>query len=344
MKMKRAISLWLLALILVISLTGCDLSQGGTITIKNDTRKNVSGSYTMVTREKVNDSYTDVNSSGSWSLAAGESWSKSIDGDGKYSVSFPSYDDDNGQYHNGEEKSGSLTGGEEVTLYVSSYVPGLEPYADYVQFKNDNPVPVTVYSDLAHQNKIANVAARGTSSYLTNLSYYNRNAETHLYLVYHLFGAAEFPYSYDFVDFVNIVSETLLPILDHLTAEVKSRVLTNDVYIIVQNTSSLSLILTSGANEIPPLGSSSSVLGSGNTGGYRVNAGSASSYWFKQSGIDRIDFPSGLSDFSNSTLYAISYSGSSLSSWALGSYSSSVFIISVDGALRYERRDAAYER
>jgi hypothetical protein len=47
-------------------------------------------------------------------------------------------------------------------------------------------------------------------------------AETHLYLVYHLFGAAEFPYSYDFINTVNIASETPVPILSHLTAEEKN--------------------------------------------------------------------------------------------------------------------------
>jgi hypothetical protein len=320
MKMKRFISLLLSALALALSLTGCPQEEkGGALTIKNDTRKHVSGNCLI------------SHSSNYWSLDAGESWNRSVDEDGEYSVSFPSYYD-NGQNHSGEEISGSLSGGEEVTLFVSAYVPGLEPLADYARFKNDNPVPVTVYSDSAHQNKIADIAARGASPYLTDLSYYNRNGETHLYLVYHLFGDAEFPYRYDFINIVNMAGETPLPDLSRLTDAEKNRVLTNDAYIIVKNTSTFSLILTSGANEISPLGSSSSVLASGKTGAYRVNAGDASSYQFKQNGISVVTFPSGLSAFSSGKLYALTFSGGSSLSWASGTTSR---FISVDGALSY---------
>jgi len=324
--MKKFAVLPLFVLTGVMPFVGCKLSEGGTITIKNDTRASVFGKY------EIEGSY----SYGSWSLSAGESWNKSVDKDGDYSITFPSWYDEDNQYHDGEKESGSLSGGEEATFYVSSYVPGLEPLADYVLFKNENPVSVTVYSDSAHQNKIADIEANNKSNYLTNLSYYNRNSETHLYLVYHLFGAVDFSYSYDFINVVNFASETSLPTLNHLTSEEKNRMLTNDAYIIVENTSTFSLILSSGANEIPPLGSAYSVLASGKTGAYRVNAGSADSYQFKQNGISTVGFPYELSTFSSGTLYALSYSSDSYLYWSYDSSSSSSnFSISVAGALSY---------
>jgi hypothetical protein len=168
---------------------------------------------------------------------------------------------------------------------------------------------------------------------LTNLSYYNRNKETHLYLVYDLFGAAKFPYSHDFINNVNIDDETPLPVLSHLAEGEKNRRLTNEAYIMVENKSTFSLTLTSGANEVLPIGASSTVLPSGETGVYRVNPGS--SYQFKQNTTNPVAFPAGLSAFSTGTLYALRYSGSSLS-WISDSSSPSVFPLSVSGALSYE--------
>jgi len=217
-----------------------------------------------------------------------------------------------------------------------------------VRFRNGNPVPVTVYADSSRTRKIADIAANSSSGYLTNISYYSSTGTTQLYLRYHLFGAADFPYDYEFYNDVHIttVNDTSdtpapVPLLSDLSETTRNEQLNKDgelvTYVVVHNNSSSSLILEYNKNtEVILTGSNSSALGSGKTGAYRVNAGNVSSYELKQDLSATLVWPDGLTEFQNGCIYSFGFSGSGLSWTALCDSSDNRPVsITINNALLY---------
>jgi hypothetical protein len=184
----------------------------------------------------------------------------------------------------------------------------------FARFINDNPVPVTIYSDSTRIIKITDIADYETSAKVETAP--NAIREAHFFPTYHLvFDSVEIPYQAD---------EFLYRYSEGNTADITVPLLSGDtlvdkdgVYLKVVNASSTSgLILRKGASEVVLQGNlnTATLLNFGETGIYYLpSGGPVSDYSFRRDGVTEVSFPSGLTQFLNGYVYTLRFTDSAIS-------------------------------
>jgi len=182
----------------------------------------------------------------------------------------------------------------------------------YVRFTNNNDFTVSVYTNFARNNKIADVSSLSQSGAVQtdpNISgavfYPNYNI---------VIEGVTIPYQGELIitridadktaDQPNTVT---IPLLEHLDDAEFEKPLTNSAYIKIQNDSSSSLSFRQGTGDLLPQGAMSAIVNEGESALYIVSAGNTSNYSFRRNTVTPISFPANVTQFESGKLYSFRF-------------------------------------
>ena len=187
----------------------------------------------------------------------------------------------------------------------------------YLQFINNNDFTVSVYSNIARNNKIVDAPVLSRSAVVQtdpNISgavfYPNYNI---------VIEGVTIPYQGDIIvarvdagktsALPNVVSVQLLVDLDKPEFE---KPLSNSAYIKVLNDANTSLSFRSGSSDLMPQGTMSTIVNEGESALYIVNAGYASNYSFMRNTVSQMNFPANVTQFEAGRLYSFRFDGANI--------------------------------
>jgi fibronectin type 3 domain-containing protein len=177
----------------------------------------------------------------------------------------------------------------------------------WIEFKNLEQYPVTIYNDVGRNVAIAEVAALGSSVVAAEPA----SAGNAFYPTFHLdifdMPGVSIPCNGEsIVHLIKANETTSVPIPRLKSIEI------NYAYIKIINNSDSSLALRQGSGEKSPIGGGSTVINSGQNAAYDVLPGPASNYSVYINTTTPVAFPSGLTEFKRGIIYVITYNGTSL--------------------------------
>jgi hypothetical protein len=181
----------------------------------------------------------------------------------------------------------------------------------WVEFKNLEQFPVTIYSDPARQVVFAEVTANGTKKVVA----VPNSAGTAFYPTFKLdlfdIPGISVPYNGPvIITGINADKINTVPIPKLTSIE------TNSAYIKLTNNSNSSLTLRQGNAEKSPLGGGSTIISAGQSAAYEITPGPVSGYSIMHNTTTPVAFPSGLTEFEASKVYELNYNGTTLTlSW-----------------------------
>ena len=178
----------------------------------------------------------------------------------------------------------------------------------WIEFKNLEEYPVTIYTDSGRQTVFAEIPANGTKK----VSAEPAPMGIAFYPTYQLMypietaGAITIPYNGEAIIAAIFADQTnTVPIP-------KQSITINSAYIMLINNSNFSLTLRKGSSELSPLGGGSSVINSNKYASYEITTGPVSGYSVFQNTTTPVAFPSGLSEFKAGIIYVLTYTGTAL--------------------------------
>jgi hypothetical protein len=183
----------------------------------------------------------------------------------------------------------------------------IQPEQTKVQFDNLEQYPVTIYSDAARLNVVAQLDALSQKTVTSDPAPY---------------GVAYYP---TYIIDVPTISETNIPYNGQPIVTVIEKNKTNKVFIpqletIIINTAYLKIInnsihslsLRQSNNEKAPLGGKPTIIAPGQNASYTVSSGAVSGYSIMVNTIIPIGFPEVLQEFENGKIYIVTYDGTNL--------------------------------
>jgi fibronectin type 3 domain-containing protein len=178
----------------------------------------------------------------------------------------------------------------------------------WVEFKNLEQYPVTIYGDSSRHRVLTEIAALGSAVVASEPV----PAGMAFYPTFRLdiFDMPGIGISYNGESFVAKIeaNETNLATVPKLKS-----IELNFAYIKIVNNSSYSLALKQGSGEKSPLGDGSTIINSGQNAVYDVFPGPISNYSVLSNTTTRVGFPVELTEFKRGIIYVITYNGTSLS-------------------------------
>ena len=179
----------------------------------------------------------------------------------------------------------------------------------WIEFKNLEEFPVTIYSDPARQVVLTEIPANGTKKVSAESSPMGRAFYPTFLLIYPIgtTGNVNIPYNGPSITAAILENKTniiSIPKLESIT--------TNSAYIMLINNSSFSLTFNEGPLEKSPLGGGPSVINNGQNASYEITPKSVSSYSVLRNGSTPVAFPSDLSEFKTGIIYVLTYNGTAL--------------------------------
>jgi len=179
----------------------------------------------------------------------------------------------------------------------------------WIEFKNLEEFPVTIYSDPARQVVFAEIPANGTKKVSAEPAPMGRAFYPTFVLVYPIGTTinTNIPYNGPSITAAILENKTTtvsIPRLESIT--------TNFAYIMLINNSSYSLTFNEGPLEKSPLGGGSSVINNGQNASYEITPKSVSSYSVLRNGSTPVAFPADLSEFKAGIIYVLTYNGTVL--------------------------------
>jgi hypothetical protein len=183
----------------------------------------------------------------------------------------------------------------------------------WVEFRNLEQFPVTIYSDPARQVVFAEVSAKGTKKVVA----VPNSAGTAFYPTFKLdlFKTPGFNFSSGIsvpYNGSNIIAVIEADKTNTVSISKLTSVETNSAYIKLTNNSNFSLTLRQGNAEKSPLGGGSTVISAGRSAAYEIAPGAISSYSIMHNTTTPVAFPAGLTEFKAGIIYALTYNGTTL--------------------------------
>jgi len=187
----------------------------------------------------------------------------------------------------------------------------------YVRFTNSNDFSVSVYTNFARNNKIADAPALSQSnSVITdpNLSgavfYPNYNI---------VIEGVTIPYQGDIIvtridagKTTAVPNTVAIPPIDDLDTSEFEKPLVDSAYVKIQNDSIYSLSFLYNQSELLPQGSMSGIVNGGETALYNINPGNILNYSLRRNMTNAVSFPENFTQFEAGKLYSFRYHGSNL--------------------------------
>jgi fibronectin type 3 domain-containing protein len=182
----------------------------------------------------------------------------------------------------------------------------------WVEFRNLEQYPVTIYSDSRQNNVITDTEIKANSTKLVPAE--PAPAGMAFYPTFRLIypidktGVISIPYNGpSFVVKIEANKTNLAPVPKLVSIEL------NSAYIMLINKSGYSLTLNQGANnEKAPLDGESTVINSGQSAAYDVFPGLVSNYSIQSNTTTHVEFPAELTEFRRGIIYVITYNGTNL--------------------------------
>jgi hypothetical protein len=177
----------------------------------------------------------------------------------------------------------------------------------WIEFKNLEKYPVTMYNDSLRQTVFTEVTAEGTKKVPAEA---NLNGKA-FYPTFHIAPAellgnsipCNAPSLLTVIE-ANITNKVNIPALDSIEF--------NSSYITITNNDVSPLTFCQGNNEKPPIDGSSTIILSGKNAAYEITPGDAFGYSIKKNTTTSIAFPAGLSEFKKGVIYIFTYNGTDL--------------------------------
>ncbi|MHC6201940.1 autotransporter outer membrane beta-barrel domain-containing protein [Breznakiellaceae bacterium SP9] len=174
------------------------------------------------------------------------------------------------------------------------------------RFINSDIFRVSVYSDSGRISKLADIEPLKEKTVET----FPNAVGTPFYLIYYIsIEGAEIPY-YDTRS--NVVARINEKKTNVVTIPALTSIETSTIYVKIQNSSNGALTFRQGSNELIPDDAQSTILNSGETGVYQIQAGSASNYSFMKNTSIPLSFPAGMTEFQSGHVYSFRYNGTSI--------------------------------
>jgi len=178
----------------------------------------------------------------------------------------------------------------------------------FIEFKNLEEFPVTIYSDSSRQTVCAEITANGTKK----VSAVPAPLGIALYPTFQL----TYPIGTSTITIPYNGEAVIASILENQTNTVPipklKSIVINSSYIMLINNSSFSLTLRKGSSEIVPIEGGSSVINSNKYASFEVTPGSVSAYSVYQNTTTPIAYPADLSEFKAGMAYVLTYNGTVL--------------------------------
>jgi len=183
-----------------------------------------------------------------------------------------------------------------------------------IRFNNSNnkKCAVLIYSDSLRHTKIAEVKAGENERVPSDPN----PSGASFYPTYQIkVEGVTIPYDGDVIvarideDKTNVIT---IPSLRTLAGKEPDKNLITETYIKIQNNGSSSLVLRKGNNELFLEGAYSTILNGGETGLYKISAGSVSDYSLRENTIYPVDFPGNITVFSAAYIYLFRFDGTTL--------------------------------
>jgi hypothetical protein len=179
----------------------------------------------------------------------------------------------------------------------------------WIEFKNLEEFPVTIYSDSARQVVFVEIPATGTKKVSAEPSPMGKAFYPTFLLIYTIETTSNVyvPYNGPSITAAILADKTNTVSIPKLES-----VATNSAYITLINNSSFSLTFNEGSLEKSPLGGGSSIINNGQNASYEITPKSVSSYSVLRNGSIPVTFPSDLSEFKAGIIYVLNYNGTTL--------------------------------
>jgi len=180
----------------------------------------------------------------------------------------------------------------------------------WIEFKNLEEFPVTIYSDPARQVVFTEIPANGTKKVSTEPAPMGKAFYPTFVLIYQIGTAVNVNIPYNGP---SIMSAVLADKTNTVSIPKLESIVTNSAYITLINNSGFSLTFNEGLLEKSPLGGGLSIINNGQNASYDIKPISVSSYSVLRNGSTPVAFPSDLSEFKAGIIYVFIYNGTALS-------------------------------
>jgi hypothetical protein len=191
------------------------------------------------------------------------------------------------------------------TEFVAQWKSSIDPDKTYIQFKNLEQFPVTVYADAARGQEIARVPASDTGTAVET----EPKPQGMAFYPSFLLEIEGVPITYDGPAITVRVDEKKVT---SISIPALTSMETDFAYIKIENKSSYSLTLNKGSSELAPLGAAPSIIMSNESVAYQVEPGDVSLYSFMRNTSSPLSFPADLLQFNRGVIYDFTYTGSAL--------------------------------
>ena len=182
---------------------------------------------------------------------------------------------------------------------------GNETESTFIEFRNLEQFPVTVYSDSGREIIFARVSGKDS----TKVKAEPNQIGIPFYLTYHvILEGVEIPYNSPGAIVVRVdENKTNIANINQL-----SSISSASAYIKIQNSSTDTLVLRNNNTEMRPIGAVSTIITAGEGGAYQISPGSVSVFSFMKNATIPVPFPGSLVSFEAGYMYSFVFNGSSL--------------------------------
>jgi hypothetical protein len=187
--------------------------------------------------------------------------------------------------------------------------PGNPTGSTWVEFKNLEEFPVTIYSDPARQVVFAEIPATGTKKVPADPAPAGRAFYPIFRLMYPIetAGTVTIPYNGPGVTAAIVADKTNAVSIPKLES-----IVINSAYVMLINNSNYSLTFNEGNLEKSPLNGGSTVINSGQNAAYEIKPGFVSTYSVLRNGSAPVAFPSDLQEFKQGIIYVLTFNGTNI--------------------------------
>jgi fibronectin type 3 domain-containing protein len=178
----------------------------------------------------------------------------------------------------------------------------------WVEFKNLEQFPVTIYSDPARQVVFAEVPANGTKKVSAEPAPAGMAFYPTFKLVYPISTInITIPYNGPSITAAIMADKSNTVSISKLES-----IVINSAYIVLINGSNFSLSFNEGPLEKAPLGGGSGIINYGQNAAYEINPGSVSKYSIMRNTTIPVAYPAELTEFKAGIIYVLTYNGTAL--------------------------------